>query len=240
MSCDKEGFIELIRSNIKEFGFHFTIVQQAVEPRFAYTVGCHEVLGFEMIFAGGIYYLRNDLLVIFNKIVDFFKNGGNLQGELKVDDLGAFKFRRIDDSEKDAMNLVVIEYVDGINVDVYQILPHKDHFTLEIPNMSEKWSFNDSIWKWLKEKWTFDAPENSLVVTNLGALLGKKITEIVRWEIDDWEMFAGAGQETIKKDIRVVSLGLMIGIDPSLLPSLELEIEEGIQRDSGETAWRKW
>jgi len=238
MSYEKEGFLALIRSNINEYRFHFTIVQQAVEPRYAYTIGCYGVFGFEMILAGGIFYLRDDLSVIFKRLFDFFKNGGSVQGEMDIENLGTFKFRLIDDSWKEAMSLGAIEQFEGKIVDIYQILPDVNHFTLDIPNMSEMWTVNDPIWKWLKIKWSYGTPDDSLVTTNLDALLGKPVTEVIRWEADDWEMFAGKGRT--KKEIRVVPLGLMIGIDPTLLPSIDLEIEEGIRRESRKTAWQKW
>jgi len=45
--------IELINKNVEKFGHHITVVGSGAEPRYAYTVGVTQKLGFELLFAGG-------------------------------------------------------------------------------------------------------------------------------------------------------------------------------------------
>ena len=43
-----------------------------------------------------------------------------------------------------------------------------------------------------------------------------------------------------EENIRVVSLGTIIGIDQSLLCSLDLDVGAGIWRDAAKLKWNKW
>lgn len=43
----------------------------------------------------------------------------------------------------------------------------------------------EPVWQWLFEKWQFSVPEDSIAVTNIDALRGKKVTEAVRREEDN-------------------------------------------------------
>src|SRR4051812_40764477 len=96
---DKQQFLDLIRSNIQDREFHVTIVNRAIEPRFAYTIGLTGLLGFELIFAGGIIFLKKDLSLIFNAIVSEIKKGKILLDQkVAVDNLGSFSFAPVDPS----------------------------------------------------------------------------------------------------------------------------------------------
>ena len=62
--------------------------------------------------------------------------------------------------------------------------------------MSQTWSpQSEPVWGWLAEDWNYPVPEKSIAATNLDALRGKPITEVMRWEEEEWEMFAGAGPD---------------------------------------------
>ena len=47
-------------------------------------------------------------------------------------------------------------------------------------------------------------------------------------------------RRTSSSAARVVPLGVMLGIDPSLAPALALEIGKGIWREGGTGPWRAW
>ena len=74
----------------------------------------------------------------------------------------------------------------------------------------------------------------------LKALQGEPITELMRWEKDEWEMFAGPGPEVQKEDTRVVSLGTILGIDNTLLPAVDLETGKGLWRTDRDSEWQNW
>jgi hypothetical protein len=107
--------------------------------------------------------------------------------------------------------------------------------------MSGPWNAStEPIWHWLKEPWTFSVPKDSTAAT-LAALRGKRITEAMRWEEDEWEMFAGPGPEVTEKEMRVVALGTLVAADESLVPVMNLAIEEGVWRDSDpDSEWHPW
>lgn len=59
----------------------------------------------------------------------------------------------------------------------------------------------------------------------------------MRWENLEWELFAGAGPEVEKKDMRVVPISVMLGIDNSLDDILKLSPGKGIWREDKNDDW---
>jgi len=239
---DKNHFSEIIQININNHGYHLTIVNSQQEPRYAYTIGLLDLLGYELIFAGGIYFLKDDLFLIIKEIVNNLKANNDLINQsIQVGNLGTFSFLKTHASWNKIMALGVFNHFNIDSADVMQVIPDTDHYTQDIPNMTQE--FNQStepIWQWLTRDWIYNVPVNSTVVTNIDSLRGQAITEMMRWEGDEWEMFAGAGPDVQKKDMRVVSLGTIIGIDKSLLPALSLNIGKGLWRDSVDSDWNSW
>jgi hypothetical protein len=239
---NKTSFRALIQSNIDQNGYHITVVGGAVEPRFAYSIGLYDSLNFELVFSGGVYYLKDQLLEIFRDIVNNLTVGASVMDrKITISSLGDFSFLPVHSSWKKLMLLGVIDYYKGADIPAYQIVPDPTHFTYDIPDMSKAWSSpTEPVWQWLDQKWNFDVPENSTVVTNLEALQGGTITELIRWEKNEWEMFVGAGPDVQKEDIRVVSLGTILGIDNTLLPALHLELGKGLWRADKDSEWKNW
>ena len=219
-----------------------TIVNSKTEPRYAYTIGLSDLFKFELILSGGIIFLKDDLSLIFNTIVEEFKNGENATNQkITVGDLGTFSLSMADSSWIKLMMLGVFDYYKKNDIVAFQIIPDLNHYTLDIPNMSNEWNASsEPVWQWLVHEWNYNVPENSTVVTNINALLGESITEVMRCENDEWEMFAGAGPDVAEKDARVVSLGTILGIDRTLLPAIDLDNGKGLWRDSGESEWNNW
>jgi hypothetical protein len=85
----------------------------------------------------------------------------------------------------------------------------------------------------------YPVPRESVALTDLGALQGKRITEVMRWEQDEWEMFAGAGPDIPEVERRVVPLGILLAADPSLLPTVDLRVGTGFWRDA-QSEWHPW
>jgi hypothetical protein len=239
---DKSDFLHLIRSNIENDGYHVTVVQQSIEPRFAYSIGLHRVLGFELVFAGGAYFVESDLTIIFAEIIAHLKRSrSNTQQSFTTQHLGSFSFSQVDKSWSQLMMLGVFDYFKIDYFKAIQIVPDGGHYTLDIPKMQYEFDpANQPVWQWLVNEWKFGVPESSTVVTNIDVLFGATITELTRWESDEWEMFAGAGPDVNSGDVRIVSLGTILGIDDSVLPSLNLQIGKGMWRSSREDEWKPW
>jgi hypothetical protein len=242
MSNERMSFKELVRSNIDREGYHITIVGGAIEPRFAYSIGLSTQFNFELVFSGGIYYLKDQVLKIFHEIVSSLKSGRWAPDEkIEIDTLGEFSFLSVDRSWSKMMLLGVFDHYKEADIQAYQIVPEASHFTYDTPDMSREWSVSsEPVWQWLNSKWPYNVPESSTVVTNLEALCGEPITELMRWEKDEWEMFAGPGPDVKKEDTRVVSLGTILGIDKTLLPAVDIEIGKGLWRTDKDSEWQNW
>lgn len=238
---NRKEFFSKIKSNIAETGQHITIVSGGQEPRYAYTIGLFETHGIELVLAGGILYLEKDLREILNGIASIISKTDDLNSPYFVDSIGEFTLKKVDSSWSEIMMLGVFDYYNLKNINAYQVIPERKNFTLDIPDMSQVWSSQKQpIWKWLKEDWTFDISDKITVVTNLDALKGNPITEIMRWEKEEWEMFSGTGPEIDKEDIRVVPIGVLLSLDKSLLPALELEVGKGMWREDASSIWNTW
>lgn len=239
---EKHPFLELIEANIDRFGYHQTVVKSAIEPRFAYTIGLSSVLDFELVFAGGLYYLEEDVFNIIAKIVEGLKLEGSLEEQnFDLGVLGAFRLSRVDPSWSKLMLLGVADYYKNVEVNALQILPDLTHKTIDVPDMSVEWNpLREPIWQWLLKPWDYAVPPDSTVITNIDALRGEGVTEVMRWDVNEWEMFSGPGPEVEKKDVRIVSLGTMLGIDARLLPALNLEVNKGLWRESANSEWNDW
>lgn len=231
---------ELINKNIEKFGHHITVVTSGAEPRYAYTIGVTQKSGFELLFAGGLYFMYEEILEIINSAVthlqEFPKNN-----RFKINSYGEFAIVKAHHSWSRLMMLGYFDYYRRYDVDVFQIIPDSQHYTLEIPDMSIEWSESaQPVWKWLSKKWDYPFPESSTVVTDMDFLRGKKITELMRWHVDEWEAFTEPGSEVRKEDIRVISIGTLIGLDFSVDPVLRLSVGKGIWRNETDLIWRDW
>jgi len=242
MNKDKEEYLSLIKSNIGTYGYHVTVVKSEAQPRYAYTIGLKDLFGYELIFAGGVYYMQEELFEIFKGLVDGLKTIPDLIKEkVSLANLGAFSFSNTHSSWSGLMLLGVFDYFSIDNINALQVIPDADHYTQDIPDMSKAFDQStEPIWQWLTRNWDYNVPVKSTVVTNIDSLRGHAITELMRWENDDWEMFAGSGPDIDKKDIRVVPLATMLGIDNSLMPAISLENGKGLWREDDNSEWNNW
>lgn len=240
---NKEAFFRTIKNNIEKDNFHITVVKTSENPRFAYTIGNLEKLQFELILAGNSNYLYKDILMIFNSIVPKLTKGLDLnEFSIEINGLGTFRFRQVHSSWSKLMILGVYDYYKIDSCNVYQIFPDNEHYTLDIPDMSIEWSANNIIWKWLddKIKWDLEVPKDSQVTIEVKTLFGEKVTEVTRWEENEWEAFTQNGEDINKDDLRVIPIATLLGIDNSLESILTLDIEEGIWRENENSEWNNW
>jgi Domain of unknown function (DUF4262) len=233
-------FKEEIQYNINNYGHHITTVISDLEPRYAYTIGISEQQRFELIFAGGIYYMKDEVLEIINKIADALKKL-SIEDVFQINDFGAFKLSKVHPTWSNLMALGVFDFYQQKEIEVLQIVPDSEHYTMDVPNMSREWAeASEPVWKWLVKEWDYAVSKKSKVITNINSMCGEKITEVMRWEEDEWEAFVGSGDDVNKDDIRIVSLATIIGIDNTLLPILNLATGKGFWRDSVELNWNDW
>lgn len=237
----KKQALDRIRENIARTGQHVYVISGGETPRFAYTIGVSESIGFELIFAGGIFYMKDEVVKILNDIAAQLK--ARRDGQIfEVAELGSFTLRNVDASWAAEFILGVFDYYHRRDIPALQIVPDKQHWTIDVPDLSEPWSASaEPVWQWLKQPWSFPVPKDATAATNLADLRGERITEVTRWEEDEWEMFAGAGPDVTEEEMRVVALGTLIAADKSLNPAMHLAKGEGLWRDPDpDSEWHPW
>lgn len=238
----KDKMFGIIRLNIATSGHHIYMVAGGASPRFAYTIGISEATGYELIFAGGSYFHADDVTHIINKIAVCLKQEDDCKMmKIEIDDLGTFSLENVDPSWAKIIILGALDFYNIKELPALQIIPDKDHWTVDIPNMIQPWNVkSEPLWQWLDDGWVFPIPVNSTAITNLDALRGALVTEAVRWEKGQWELFAGSGLYVADEDIREVSLGTLLGADSSLCPVVNLGVGEGLWRDPDKREWHPW
>jgi hypothetical protein len=123
----------------------------------------------------------------------------------------------------------------------FQIAPDNERWTLDIPDLTRPWNAkSEPVWRWLHEPWEYPVSPESVASTNLDALRGERITKAARWEDDQWELFAGAGPDVPPSDLRVIPLGTLLGIDPSLEVVTSLKVGTALWRDTVDLIWHPW
>lgn len=239
---NKEQFLNLIKSHIEQFGYHITIVAgNSPLPKYCYTIGICERSEFELAFVGGGLFKTDEIKLIIDTIFE------KLNAEIidvneifKIENLGTFKLCQIDQSWSSLMFDGIFDYYKK-NVPVYQIMPDDDHETLEIPDMSKEFLVhNEPVWQYLVNEWNWPVDQNAIAYTDLDALFGKPILELMRWEPLEWEMFSSDGTKIPTDKKRAISIGTMIGIDPTLEKVLYLELEKGLWREDENSEWNDW
>lgn len=239
---NREARLQKIRSNITNCGYHLYVISGGVCPRYAYTIGLKDRLGHELVFAGGAYFLLEDVKrIIDTALFNLDAKGLHTDLQFQTGILGRFSFGSVDESWVKLLLLGAIDYYENSIVPALQIIPSSEYLTLDIPNLSNAWDpLLEPVWKWLQEVWNENIPKSSTAITNLAALRGQQVTEAMRWEEDQWEIFSGAGPEVLEKDVRVVPLATLVAIDGSLNAVTRLKIGEGVWRNFDEPDWHPW
>jgi Domain of unknown function (DUF4262) len=233
--------LDRIRDNIARRGHHLYVVAGGPEPRFAYTIGLSNRLGVELVLAGAFFYLNDEVEDIVNEIVLKLKPSITSEAvRFEVGSYGSFTLRKVDATWSTTLMLGAFDFYQVNHLSALQIVPDEAHWTIDVPNLSEPWSVTSApAWRWLHEPWTFPVAAKSAAVTNLGALRGERITEVARWEEDEWEIIAGVGPDIPKKELRTVPLGTLVAADESLVPVMSLPIGDGLWRDAT-SQWHPW
>src|SRR5215469_10327770 len=94
--AQRKRALEDIRENIARSGFHVYLVMSDVNPRFAYTIGLSESVGAELILAGAIFYMKDDVLQVIKAIAPQLK-ADHARRAFEVDGQGSFSLRHAHD-----------------------------------------------------------------------------------------------------------------------------------------------
>jgi hypothetical protein len=235
--AEKTRALDSIRRNIDEHGFHAYIVAGGGDPHYAYTIGLGVAHGAELVLAGTYYYSLKEIPEILHAIT--VELAAEQVSETRCFDLGprgSFSLRKVHSSWVSALMRGALDFYQVNDLTAFQIVDG-NHWTIDVPNLSEPWSSTAApAWQWLHEKWTYPVPLNSVGITNLAALRGEPITEVMRWEEDEWELFSEPGPDVPKEELRVVPLGTLIASDSSLDRIVKLSVGTGLRRE-GKSEW---
>ncbi len=231
-----------IREHIAKYGFHIYVVTGGGKLHFGYTIGLTESLGAELILPGTYFYELDEISKVVDSVV------GKLSApvawnavSVEADPWGTFDLGQVHESWARTLMLGAFDYYPGKTIKAYQIVPDQSHWTIDVPDLSRPWGQPQAPgWRWLKEEWTFPVPKDSMALTDLGVLRGKRITEVMRWEEDQWEIFSECVQDIPESERRAVPLSLLLQADESLLPAVNLRVETGFWRDKEELEWHPW
>jgi Domain of unknown function (DUF4262) len=237
----KKRALDLIREKIARSGHHVYVVSGGQTPRFAYTIGVSESIGVELILAGAFFYFSEEVIQIVNNIATQLKARRDRE-TLEVAVRGSFTLRKVHSSWATELMSGAFDYYQNSDIPALQIAPNGSRWTIDVPDMSVPWNATtEPVWRWQHEPWTYPVPTDSTAATNLAALRGEPITEVMRWEENQWEIFAGAGLDVPKDDMRVVPLGTLLAADESLVSAVHLAIGEGLWRDPApKSEWHPW
>lgn len=238
----KHEALEQIGANIAAHGQHVYVVAGGPNPRFAYTIGLSPDIGFEIVLAGSSFFSAAECGEIIEMTATTLrKDPAGRKLQIESGSWGSFSLCEVDESWSRKLALGAFDYYNASSIPVVQIVPDRDHWTVDVPNLGKKWdATTEPVWQWLGNPWKYAVPSKSVAATNLDALRGQPITEAMRWEEDQWELFAGAGPDVSPDDIRLVPLGTLLGADSSIEAVTGLTIERGLWRDPVEQEWHSW
>lgn len=209
-------------------------------PRYLYSIGLYEEIGLELLFAGASYFTANQAKKIVDVAATVLKSNISVTSFNVEGVAGEFDLCNVDRSWSTELPLGAIDYYNTDCVKLIQILPPDAFNTIDIPDCSLPMSDNaNRVWKWFNLGYPDDLPKSCVAITNLDALRGQAVTEVMRWEVDQWEIFSGAGSDVVKDDVRAVELSTLVLYDPSLAQVMQLCVGTGVWRDKN-MIWNNW
>jgi hypothetical protein len=212
-------------------------------PPWYYTVGLNRESAVpELVLAGTTVLLRDAVQTALNELADKIRTSDTELrpgSVLDAGDIGLVELRAIHPSWATHLLLGAIDYYDGRDFEALQIVPPTAF--VDTPNLAEAYDADrEPSWRWLTEPWPFAIPPETLAITDTSALAGRPITVVNhnRPAEDDvpWEFYAT--QEDLTEDIlRLVPVGTLVAIDPTLADVLDLEPGTWAERETETGSW---
>jgi hypothetical protein len=241
-SSDRVHSMTLISNDIRRSGYHVSVINQGCMPRYVYSIGLRSILGFELILPGAAIYMLDEVIQIIRYSISYCEqNQITEMSKIETSKLGIFRLRKAHSSWIEMLMLGAIDYFHDSAIVAYQILPDIVHTTIDVPDLAVTWDAQaEPVWRWLRDPWELPIPASSSAVTNLAALRGARVTEASRWELDEWDLFAGPGPDTSKNEVRIVPIGTLLAVDATLEAVLSLDVGKSLWRDGGNSEWNEW
>src|SRR5215467_5666268 len=124
----KQEALDRIRENITRRGHHVYVVSGGPIPRFAYTIGVSESIGVELILAGAIFYMKDEVVEIVNDIAAQLRARRDRK-IFNVAEQGSFTVREVHSSWATELMLGAFDYYQKRDISALQIIPDRAHRT---------------------------------------------------------------------------------------------------------------
>ncbi|MBO9531828.1 MAG: DUF4262 domain-containing protein [Solirubrobacteraceae bacterium] len=231
-----------IAEAIARTGWLSLTVVGAPAPTWRYTVGLTELDLPEVLVAGSAAYSNDELDALLQTVADGLRTrtiGADAQG-VSTDNV-EFDLVPVHASWVERLAIQAVRYYDGREVRVVQVVPSEAW--VDVPQTSAGFDVNaEPAWRWLEEKWPYPCDERTLVLADRDVLRGNRIDEAIReFEADGsgswWSMRIPEEEIPPDEPMRMVPIGTLLALDPSLEVVLELAAGQFAVRDVGSNNW---
>jgi hypothetical protein len=231
-----------ITKGIELYGYFAYLVQGGIKPRYGYTIGLSQLIGSEIIFAGGSLFSMLEVSKIIDYAVSILKLfPTKTDFEVPNSDLGQFKLRPVHSSWTEKLLLGAVEYYKPNSIIACQVVPDESHTTIDVPDLSQSFDpEREPIWQWFTRPWEYNISKKSKAMTDVYVLQGALVIEVARWEVTYWELFSKNGKELDESEVRAIPLATLLGSDPTLSKVVELAVGKGILRTKEDQEWYPW
>lgn len=207
-------------------------------PQWYYTVGLNTAgAAPELVLCGTTVLLRDDLQAALSDLADRVRSSdAHLRsgGAVEAGALGTVKLVPVHPSW--AAHLLLA----AIDCEALQVVPTVTF--RDTPNLSNPYDADrEPAWRWLTEPWPFSLAPETLAIADMSALHGEPITVVNhhRGEEAPWEFLADDGAPN-GDALRLVPVGTLVAIDPTLEDVLELEPGTWAERKTASGAWEAY
>jgi hypothetical protein len=220
-----------IAANIERYGYHAVVVAGGATPRWVYTIGLCETVGVELLFAGGVYYLKDEVLELMEQVSKSSFNDAECSQAQRIASLGV-EVVKVDAGWSERLLLGVQGYY-GTMKPALQIVP-LNYRTIDTPRADLPFSRETAGgFRWLDEPWPYDIPAKSEAMVDIGIAFGHPAIYAARWEEDYWEIFSVPQSEIDREKARLMPLGALLASDPTLEEVVTLSVEGTSARAPG-------
>lgn len=231
----KDSVRQTIANNIRRYGYHTVVVAPGgATPRWAYTIGLSETKGRELLFAGCVSYLKDEMLELIDRVAKSDLDFEGCVGAAEIPSLSV-NVIPVDPTWSERLMIGVNGYYGASRL-ALQMVPTKNR-TIDTPRTDIPYSVATAgAFRWLEGEWPYPVPVNSEVMVDVGVTTGGTILEVGRWEDNYWEMFSVPREKIDKSKARLVPLGVLLAFDPALVFVTNLAVGESATREPGR-AW---
>jgi hypothetical protein len=138
-----------IRANIEKDGQHVYFVLGSSYPRFIYSIGLSPRVGFELIIGGSAFYSRNQVVGAIHEAAPLLTQSASPGDTTRLSlPFGEFSVRHVHESWAAKLALGAFDYYDNDKVQVRQLVPSADAWTIDVPDMSIPWKLQEQpVWR---------------------------------------------------------------------------------------------